>query len=60
MASKDCGLRIRVNRDLRDQFSEVCRSQDKPAAQVLRELMRAYIDNHVDVLAGKGEEEAKK
>lgn len=40
---KDAGLRIRVQRDLRDQFLSVCREQDKPAAQVLREFMRAYV-----------------
>ena len=40
---KDAGLRIRVQRDLRDQFLSVCREQDKPAAQVLREIMRAYV-----------------
>ncbi len=40
---KDAGLRIRVQRELRDQFLEACRAQDKPAAQVLREFMRQYI-----------------
>ena len=43
---KDVGLRIRVQRDLRERFLEVCRAQDKPAAQVLREFMRAYVDKH--------------
>jgi hypothetical protein len=40
---KDVGLRIRVQRELRDQFLEACRAQDKPAAQVLREFMRDYV-----------------
>ena len=40
---KDVGLRIRVQRDLREAFLEVCRAQDKPAAQVLREFMREYV-----------------
>ena len=40
---KDVGLRIRVQRDLREEFLEVCRAQDKPAAQVLREFMRLYV-----------------
>lgn len=40
---KDVGLRIRLQRELRDQFLSVCREQDKPAAQVLREFMRAYV-----------------
>ena len=40
---KDSGLRIRVERDLRERFLEICRQQDRPAAQVLREFMRSYI-----------------
>ena len=43
---KDVGLRIRVQRDLREKFLEVCRAQDKPAAQVLREFMREYVTGH--------------
>jgi len=43
---KDVGLRIRVQRDLREKFLEVCRAQDKPAAQVLREFMREYVIEH--------------
>lgn len=41
---KDVGLRIRVQRDLRDAFLAACRKEDKPAAQVLREFMRSYIE----------------
>lgn len=40
---KDVGLRIRVQRDLREQFLAVCKAQDKPAAQVIREFMRSYV-----------------
>ena len=40
---KDVGLRVRVQRDLRDRFLEVCRAEDKPAAQVIREFMREYV-----------------
>ena len=39
---KDVGLRIRLQRDLREQFLDACRMQDKPASQVLREFMRQY------------------
>ncbi|KVT64926.1 hypothetical protein WK55_32010 [Burkholderia ubonensis] len=42
MVRKDVGLRIRVDRDLRDAFVEVCRSQDLAASEVLREFMRSY------------------
>lgn len=40
---KDSGLRIRVERELREKFLEMCRAQDRPAAQVIREFMRAYV-----------------
>jgi hypothetical protein len=43
---KDSGLRIRIERDLRQRFLEICREQDRPAAQVIREFMRAYISQH--------------
>lgn len=43
---KDSGFRIRVQRDLREKFVELCRAQDKPAAQVLREFMREYVAGH--------------
>lgn len=46
MSGKDSGFRIRVERDLREKFIEVCRAQDRPAAQVLRDYMRDYIRNH--------------
>ncbi|GER05196.1 hypothetical protein JCM17846_28780 [Iodidimonas nitroreducens] len=41
---KDSGLRIRVERELREKFLEICRQQDRPAAQVLREFMRTYVE----------------
>lgn len=41
--NKDSGLRIRVERNLRERFAEVCRAQDRPAAQVIREFMREYV-----------------
>jgi hypothetical protein len=40
---KDAGLRLRVERDLREEFVETCRSEGKAAAQVLREYMRDYV-----------------
>lgn len=41
---KDVGLRIRLQRELREHFIAVYKSQDKSAAQVLREFMRSYIE----------------
>lgn len=43
---KDAGLRIRVQRDVRERFLEVCQAQDGPAAQVIREFMRDYVARH--------------
>jgi hypothetical protein len=41
--TKDAGLRLRVEREIRQEFVEVCRAEGKTAAQVLREYMRDYI-----------------
>jgi hypothetical protein len=46
MAAKDAGLRIRVERKLRERFLELCREQDTPAAHVLRAFMRKYVATH--------------
>jgi hypothetical protein len=43
---KDSGFRIRVQRDLHKSFLEACKADDKPAAQVIREFMRAYVREH--------------
>jgi len=51
--TKDSGLRIRVQRDLRDSFLDACRAQDKPAAQVIREFMRDYVERHGRTVAGR-------
>jgi hypothetical protein len=43
---KDVGLRIRIDRHLREAFLAACKAEDKPAAQVLREYMRDYVQSH--------------
>ena len=43
MSRKEAGLRIRVERELRDEFLAACHRRDRPAAQVLREFMRSYV-----------------
>lgn len=45
---KDTGLRIRVERELREKFLATCREQDRPAAQVLRDFMRHFIAENDD------------
>ena len=49
MAEKSAGFRVRIERGLREDFLRVCRAQDKPAAQVLREFMRGYVATHTSV-----------
>jgi hypothetical protein len=44
LSMKDSGLRIRVQRELRERFLGGCHAQDKPAAQVIREFMRQYVE----------------
>jgi hypothetical protein len=51
---KNSGLRIRVERELREKFLETCRAQDRPGVQVIREFMRVHVagsnqaNNHVN------------
>jgi hypothetical protein len=40
------GFRLRVDDQLRREFISACRSQDRAAAQVLREFMREYVAKH--------------
>ncbi len=46
MPRKDAGFRIRIESSLHERFLMVCRAQDRPAAQVLREFMRDYIEEN--------------
>lgn len=43
LKTKDAGLRLRVEKELRQEFVEACRAAGKPAAQVLREFMREFV-----------------
>jgi hypothetical protein len=40
---KDVGLRILLEKSIRDQFLDVCHANDSPAAQILRDFMRSYV-----------------
>lgn len=40
---KDAGLRLRVERELREEFVEACRGEGRSAAEVMREFMRFYV-----------------
>ncbi|MDE2762503.1 MAG: hypothetical protein OXK74_06910 [Gemmatimonadota bacterium] len=43
MARKNVAFKIRLSEGLRRAFADACRTEHRPAAQVVRELMRGYI-----------------
>lgn len=43
---KDAGVRIRVDRGLRQAFLAVCRSEQRRASDVLRDFMQTYVERH--------------
>ena len=46
MNTKDAGMRIRIERDLRDAFVQACQSQGLAASEVLRDFMRSFAAKH--------------
>lgn len=46
MSTKDAGMRIRVERELRDAFGAACQSQGLVAAEVLRDFMKGFAAKH--------------
>jgi hypothetical protein len=44
MSTKDAGLRIRVEKELREAFVQACRAQDRAASDVLRDFMRTFTE----------------
>ena len=52
MARKDVAFKIRVEEELRRDFVETCRNEDRPAAQVIREFMRDYIAKQSSTIQG--------
>lgn len=57
---KDSALRIRLPSDLHRDFLSICKAQDKPAAQVLREYMRSYVQRNKDLIEeGTSEDKSK-
>ena len=41
--NKTSALRIRIDPHLHHQFLEICKNQDRPASQVIRDFMRQYV-----------------
>jgi hypothetical protein len=48
MAGKDAGLRIRVEKDLREAFQAACLAENRAASEVLREYMRTFADRRLN------------
>jgi hypothetical protein len=48
MSAKDVGIRIRVEKELREAFQSACLAEERQVSDVLREFMRAYADQHHD------------
>lgn len=46
MSSKDVGLRIRVEKELREAFQEACSAERRNASDVLREFMRSFAERY--------------
>lgn len=46
MSPKDVGIRIRVEKELREAFQGACFAENRQASDVLREFMRAFADQH--------------
>lgn len=43
---KTSALRIRLAPDLHEEFLMICKQQDVPGSQVIRELMKGYVNEH--------------
>jgi hypothetical protein len=46
MANKDAGMRVRVEIELREAFTQACRAQGSAASDVIRDFMRGFIEKH--------------
>lgn len=44
--NKSAALRIRIDPQLHRQFLAACKAIDRPAAQVLREFMRDFVEQN--------------
>lgn len=46
MGTKDAGLRIRVDRGLRESFQRACEAENRCASEVLRDFMRVFVERN--------------
>ena len=47
MLSKDVGLRIRIENELREEFQGACVAENRNASEVLRDFMRSFAEEHL-------------
>ncbi|MNT43220.1 hypothetical protein D3C71_1874440 [compost metagenome] len=52
MTTKEVGIRIRVEKELRDEFQSACLAENRRASEVLREFMRIYARHRMGGLQG--------
>lgn len=54
--AKDMVLPVRIDPELKAVFLKVAEMEDRPASQIVRELIREYVKNHaqLDLIEGKG------
>jgi hypothetical protein len=45
MSTKDSGMRVRVEKEVRDAFVQACHARNRPAAEVLRDFMRTFTED---------------
>lgn len=60
MSNKNAGLRIRVERELREAFQGACAAENRRASEVLREFMQSFVERHqgglqADLFAGESD-----
>jgi lipase chaperone LimK len=48
MSTKNAGIRIRVERDLREAFLSACNAENRKASDVLRDFMAGYAMRNQD------------
>jgi hypothetical protein len=44
MSTKDSGMRVRVEKEVRDAFVQACHARNRPASEVLRDFMRSFTE----------------
>lgn len=56
--AKEVQMSIKIERDLRDEFSRAAAAVHRPASQVMRELMRGFVQRAYEPMHGEPNEES--